>query len=286
MAVTTSKAAGAGFRHVRVYSLDTNGLGVVPDTYDADTAYDGIHLEMAKALSLTVPDPQNIAHTGDDRVMQVDLLPPTEAVTGELRTGHTNLAADALLSNVKVAALADMVVTGYGTDQQGKEPVVLILGYRQAVVTDPARADKGSRCWIWTLLPKALVYAKAGPQEEGGADENSYTVQPTVVSAYPWLIAFTCATEGFLETQMLRGVSQYRPHLAYWEGDAAETAFDFTLTPAAITKVKVFHWVALTGVVTDVTLTVTITTTEITFGAAPAAGDIVIAFYEIADAVC
>jgi hypothetical protein len=89
MAATTKKAAGAGFRHCRIYALDSNGLGVVP-AGDADTAYDGLHFDMAKALTPTIPDPTVLAHTGDDKVGQIDLLPPTEAVSFEMRTGHTN----------------------------------------------------------------------------------------------------------------------------------------------------------------------------------------------------
>jgi hypothetical protein len=286
MAAISQKAAGAGFRHARIYQLDSNGLGLVPATYDADTAYDGVCIELPKALTLTVPDPQTIAHTGADRVAQVVLLPPTEAVTGELRAGHTDLEVEGIVGGTKVQELADFVVGGVGTDQQGKEPDVGVLGYRQAAVTDPSRADRGSKCWIFNMLPKATLFAKGGPAEEGGADENTFTVQPKVVSAFPWLIEFTCADNGFLEAQVLKGVSQYRPHLAYWKGDATETAFDFTYTAAATTKVKVYHWVLSTGIVTDVTATVTITTADITFGTAPAAGDIVIAFYEMADAVC
>jgi hypothetical protein len=284
MAATTKKAAGAGFRHCRIYALDSNGLGVVP-AGDADTAYDGLHFDMAKALTPTIPDPTVLAHTGDDKVGQIDLLPPTEAVSFEMRTGHTNLEIDALVSNINVVDLADIRSLGVATDQQGKEPDVLILAYRQSVDTDSG-TSKGARRWNWILLPKAVAFAKAAGFEEGGADENSYNVQPRVVSQYPWLIDFACTSEGFLTTQLLKGIAEFRPHIAYWEGDGTEVAFDFTLTAAAITKVKVFHWVLSTETSSDVTGTVTITVNDITFASAPAAGDIVIAFYEIADAVC
>lgn len=280
---TTKQAAGAGFRHCRIYELDENGFGVVPAT--GATGYSGVWFSLAKALTITVPDPQIMQHIGDDRVGGVDLLPPTEALSAELRTGKSNLEVDAILSNINVVALGQMQVSGAGTSKQGTEPQICILAYRQAIDIDPASATKGARRWYWVIMSKALVFPRLGAMEEQAVDENTYTVQPMVFSKYPWGVQFEEATEGFTDAQLIRGISQYRPHLEFWEGDGVVVAFDFptTLQAAATTRVKVFHYVDSTGVVTDVTATVTITTADITFGAAPAADDIVIAFYEIAD---
>jgi hypothetical protein len=281
--VATTKVSGAGFRNLRVYALNSDGFGVVPTP--GEDGYDGFRVALAKALTLTVPDPTIISHTGDDRVGAVDLLPPTEAVTGEIRTGRTDLTLDALLTNTKVRALEEMQAGVMGTDQQGMEPDIAILGYRQSVDADEVSTNKGQRNWLWVLLTKALIFPKWGPFEEGGADENTYTLQPRVFNKYPWGLPFTLANDGCLEAQIIRGISRYRPHLAYWEGEGAETAFLFStgFKAAAADRVKVYHWVAATGVVTDVTATVTITVDSITFTVAPADGDIVIAFYEIAD---
>ena len=284
MAATT-RVSGAGFRHLRIYSLNSDGFGVIPAPGAA--GYNGLQVAVAKAMTLTIPDPQIISHTGDDRVSQIDLLPPTEGVAGEIRTGRTDLTLDALLANTKVRALASMQAGVMGSDQQGMEPDVCVLAYRQAVDADLTSANKGQRNWLWVLLSKALIFSKWGPMEEGGADENTYTLQPRVFSKYPWGISFALADDGCLEAQVIRGVSRYRPHLAYWEGTGAVLEFNFSTGfqgPADIAdRCKVYHWVALTGVVTDVTATVTIAADGITFLAAPADGDIVVAFYEIAD---
>lgn len=280
---TTKQAAGAGFRHCRIYELDANGFGVVPAT--GAVGYDGLWFSLAKALTITVPDPQIMQHVGDDRVGGVDLLPPTEALSAELRTGKSNLEIDAILSNINVVVLSEMQVTGAGTSQQGTEPQIGILAYRQAIDIDPASATKGARRWYWVLMTKALVFPRLAPMEEQAVDENTYTVQPMVFSKYPWGIAFELATEGFIDAQLIRGISQYRPQLSFWEGDGAVVAFTFDadLQAAAIDRVNVFHYVDATGITTDVTLTETITTADITFGVAPAVDDIVTAFYEIAD---
>jgi hypothetical protein len=287
MAATTKQAAGAGFRELRVYELNQYGIPLSSSMpASAADPYDGLDASIAKALTITVPDPQIIQHTGDDRVAAVDMLPPTEAITAEMRTGHTNLELDALLQNVNVVALGEMQMMGRGTDQQGLEPDLCILAYRQAVRTGATLA--GARCYIQAMMPKAAVFPKAGPMEEQAVDENSYTVNPRICTEYPWGSAFVLGTEGYVSSQLLHGISDKRPHLCVFEGDAAEVNFDFSAAfqGAHVDKIKVYLWVLSTQITTDVTATVTaITTASIDFTApgAPLAGDIVIVSYEIAD---
>ncbi len=126
-----------------------------------------------------------------------------------------------------------------------------------------------------------------GPVEEGGQDENTYSFVPSVVAQYPWGIKFTEVTEGCIEGQMIQGISVGKPVLWGWLGDGVVVAFNFPTAMPPMPddggfKVKVYHWVAATKTTTDVTATVTITATEITFAVAPADGDLVYAFYELA----
>jgi hypothetical protein len=284
---TTTKATGAGFRRLQVFELDNDDLPLVAES--SGTAESGKHASGAKALTLTIPDPQILHNTGDDRVDSIDMLPATEGIGIELRTGKTNLELDAMLSNVEAFQLGDMKAMLMQTDQQGCEAQVCILGYRQSQDTDPTSATKGARRWNWVLIPKALVYPKAGPMEEGGQDENTYTVVPQVVTRWPWGIAFTDGTEGAEEAQIIRGICEGAPVMDAWLGDAARV--EFTLSKTAmekycdveldeIPKVKVWTFSKDDDVVTDVTDSISITTTTLTFGAAPEADDVIIAFYE------
>ncbi len=276
--MTTQIAAGAGFRHVQVLPLSANLLPLVGAT--GATGDIGKQASGAKAFTLNVPDAQIISHTGDDRVSGMDMLPATEGATAEIRTGKTNLELDALLSNVEAFALGEMSAMLHQTNQQGCEIQACVLAYRAAQDADPSSASKGARRWIWVMLPSALIFPKPGAMEEGGKDETAYTVVPSVVTAWPWQIAFSDATEGATEGQFARGISEGPPMLESWEGDGIVVAFDLAETARAITAAKVFHWVALTGVASDVTAAVVITTADITFTVAPAADDIVTAFYE------
>ena len=277
---TTKIATGAGFRHVQVLPLDANSLplvGAAGSTGDIGKTASG-----AKTLTLNVPDAQTITHTGDDRVINIDMLPATEGVTAELTTGKTNLELDALLTNVEVFTLGEMQAMLHQTDQQGCEIQVCLLAYRAAQDADPSSATKGARRWVWVMMPSAIVFPKPASMEEGNPDENSYMVVPQTVTAWPWAIAFSDTTEGATEAQLARGISEGPPLLEAWEGDGTETEFDLSETARSTDAVKVYHWVAATKTASDVTSSVTITTSSITFSTAPASGDKIIAFYETA----
>lgn len=281
---TTTMAAGAGFRHLRVYALNpTTGLLLVP-TPGAD-GYGGLQASLAKALTLNVPDPQILQHTGDDRVGATDMLPPTEAIGAEIRTAHWDLDLNALLSNINVVQAGEMNIAALGTSQLGLEPNVAILGYRQSVDTDPVGGTKGARRWNWVMLPQAQVFPKLSPMEEQAVDVNTFTVNPKIVSKYPWGIAFDEGVEAYYEAQVLYGISQHRPHLEAWEGDGAVLIFNLPtgFEAAETSRMTVWHYVASTGVTTDVTSTVTLAVDSITFGTAPAVDDIVTCFFERAD---
>jgi hypothetical protein len=283
--MTTEKVQGTGFRHAQILALGSNLLPLVATA--GATAYEGVTVNAARALTLNTPEPQIIHHAGEDRVMQVDFLPPTEAATGELTTGMMNLTLDALLSNVNVVDVGDMKVEWEGTDQQGNEIQACVVAYRQALVSDPSLGDFGARRWEFVLIPVAKLYPRKGPWEQSGDDENTYTVQPQVATAYPWGIALAEATEGHTQGQIARGISEGRPKLIAWMGDGTVTDFDLPATAkldgSGEPKIKLYHWVASTEEATDVTDTETLTADSVTFTTAPAADDIVVAFYELAD---
>ena len=279
-----AKSVGAGFRHAQVCALDPD-TGLLLASVAGAIAYEGLVIEMARTLTLTAPDPQIIQHPGDDRVGQVDLLPPTEAYSAELHTGKMNLTLDALLSNVNVVTLGDMKLALSGTDQQGLEPQMMLLGYRQALDSDPDSSTYGQRLWEWVMFPSTRLFAKPGSMEAGGDDEHTYTVQPSIVTSYPWAIAFTAGVEGATEGQIIRGISRGRPHICNWLIDAVPTtALTMPITAKADEAgtsfaIKVFLYHA--GVASDITSAAVLGADEITATGA-VEDDIVTAFYELA----
>jgi len=247
----------------------------------AATAETGERLSLAKAFTPNFPDGQVIQFTGDDKPQGQLNLSPTELSNIELRTGMGNLPVDALLTGVNVVDLAGGKVVGRETDKDGCLADVLLLAYQQAIDKDPTSATFGATIWHYFLVPLAQVRPYSGPMEEGNAGEARYTATPQKVKQWPWAIAFSNTTEGFTETTTLEGYLDGPPVLDGWLGNGTLTAFNFSQTPldTDTPKMKVVHWVALTGVATDVTATVTLSDTSITFGTAPAADDLIYAFY-------
>jgi len=286
--MTTQQVAGAGLRHVDLLAIDANGIPLASGT--ATNGYEGLHLALAKALTLTTPEANVVQMTGDDRVGGQIALGPTEMASFELRTGKDNLEADALLSDVSVVDIGDMKAILQETCKRGQEPEVCVLAYQQAVDTQKGSATRGSTHWIWYLFPRAKLVQQPPSREEGAQAETTYMGYPQVVESYPWAISFATGTEGAEEGQYIRGIAQNPVKIEAWLGDGLEVDFLWTDTPAVDSagdpKCTVWHWVLSTETSSDVTSSVTLDTTDITFVTAPADGDIVIAFYELADVPC
>jgi hypothetical protein len=278
------KAAAVGLRHGRIYVIGSDGLPEAPSWGTPDVAYDGSAIDGIATFTATIPDAQIIPHVGEDRVLQVDALASQEPITVEMMSALTDLALDALIQNVKVQALNELQIMPRATDQQGLEPDLAILAYRQSTSMDAA--TKGARMWQGNILGRAVIFPKLPAGEQGGKNERTFTVQPKVVSQQVWGIALTLAENGCLETQIYDIQSYQRPHLAIWKGDGIVTAFDFTTGLIPITPtvtVSVFHYDVGTGITTDVTSTATVTSADITPVALPADGDKIMAMYQLLD---
>lgn len=280
---TSGKGVGGGLRHLRVWALDANNMPLVASALAA--AETGEQLNLAKAFTPNFPDGQIIQFTGDDAAQGQLNMAPTEMSSIELRTGVGNLDVDALLTGINVVSLAGGKVIGRETSKDGCLADVLLLAYQQSVDKDAASANFGNTNWRYYLVPVAQVRPYSGPLEEGNAQESRYMATPQKVKAWPWKIAFSNTTEGFTEASVLEGLLDGPPVLDGWLGNATLVEFEFSATPLDVDtpKIKVVHYVALTGVATDVTGDVTIDTDGITFGTAPAVDDLVYAFYASAE---
>ncbi|HET19254.1 MAG TPA: hypothetical protein ENO16_01410 [Chromatiales bacterium] len=277
--MASGKGAGGGLRHLNVWALDDNNMPLVASALAA--AETGERLNLAKAFTPNFPDGQIIQFTGDDKPQGQLNLSPTEMSSIELRTGMGNLPVDALLTGVKVVDLAGGKVIGRETDKDGCLADVLLLAYQQGIDKDDEAATFGATIWHYFLVPLAQVRPYSGAMEEGNAGESRYTATPQKVNQWPWALAFATVTEGFTEASVLEGYLDGPPVLDGWLGNGTLTEFEFSQTPldTDTPKMKVVHWVAATGEATDVTGTVTLSATSITFVAAPAEDDLIYAFY-------
>ena len=281
-------ASGAGFRYAQVLEFGSGYTSLLPKGASpaGATSEQFLQLSCAKSFNTTFPDAQIISHTGDDGICGVMMLPPNETVSIELSTGKTNLTADALLQGLNVVTLGDMVALVQGAIPQRYIQVGMLF-YRQAIITDPASSMKGGDCWIWAICPKTKVAPKKGPWEEGGADENAYTVLPQVVKRHLWGIDFAVVTEGTIAGQIIYGICYGPPKFVSWTIDAVpllvlDLPESAKLQDGSDTDyaVKVFRVAAADGTVTDITATSTLTDPDEITIVGGLEDDVIYAFYE------
>jgi len=270
MAAPSAVRSGVGFRNVRVFALDADGYPAATDT----SAYEGIAITGSKALTIEDPEPQQIIHRGDDRIFALDVLPPTDPISGELRVGKISDTVDAALSDDAAFTVGEANFFGIGTDSRGDEDQVALLAYRQAVDTDPNSANFGARRWEFRLFPKCFVIRREGGFEDTPED-RAYTVRPQFVRSHLWGVDFDAATEGFEQAQGLRGVSEFKPKIVAFLGDTSATTFTFPSGATAQATGKIVSWID--GVLTTAD---TLGTDSIGFAVAPDTDAVIVVFYE------
>lgn len=268
--------SGAGVRNFQIFALDSNGYPAATTT----AAYEGIQMSGIRSLTITDPAPRVVTHFGDDRVIALDVLPPTEALSGEMVVSKINDTADAALQGgPKSFTVGQFKLYPVRTDKSGSESQVGVLVYQQAVDSDRDSASNyGKRYWNCNIFPKAWVFPR-----QPGFDENptavTYTVQPQIVMKHLWGVDFNTTTEGVDDAQVIRGVSIDKPHLCAFKGDGSTTNFTLTTPATSVASMKV--WDATDG--SDEAANVTLTTSTIGFttGGAPTADHIIVSLYEV-----
>jgi len=272
MTVSTVRS-GVGLRYVQVFALAEDYPAAT-----STTAYEGVSISGARSLSITDPEPRQINHVGDDRLFALDVLPPTEPVTAELRVAKVNDTLDAVLGDDLAFTVGEAQMFGVGTSNRGEEDQVGILAYRQALDTDPTSSSYGTRRWSFYIIPKAIVVSREGSMDDN-PEEKVYSIYPQLTKEHLWGLAFSTATEGFLQAQIIRGVSEYKPHIVAWQvADTAAVTLSFpSAYPAQSTsKITVWHDGVL---ITPGTLA----TGSIEFaGGSLSTSDYVVCFYEVA----
>lgn len=272
MTTPSTTRAGVGFRHCQVLVLDSS-------SYPASTssaAYEGDQIEGARSLAITDPEPQQIVHRGDDRVFQLDTLPPTEPISGTLTVSKTNDAVDDLVTDDIVFTVGEMSLLALGTDNRGDENQCALLAYRQTLDVSGG-ASEGSRRWEFRLFPKCYVIPIASGFDVDTPEERTFAIRPQFVAYHLWGTALATATEGCLRAQAFRGISEYKPRLVAFDGDGTTTDFLFSPSYQAASTDKQSLWI-------DGTLQTagqyTMTTAGPTFQTAPTTQNKIVMFYE------
>lgn len=274
MANGPSITSGAGLRRIQFYLL--NSSGYPSGDQSGATPYDGVNLEGPRSMNINGPDVRRVQHVGNDRLIAQDYLPPTDGVSADITTAKQNLAADATMTDASTINVGQTTMGGMYTDKQGEEPDLCVIAYRQALNT--TAGSSSTRVWQTYMFPVSRMVPRGASPQEGGADENAYSLTPSVATSPPWGTAFTAITTGYTEAQYLRFTSENPPMMDAWTGNGTLTTFTLSWTPISTAKTAVI----VNGVAASVS-SVDTSNKTVTVSVAPANDSAVVAWYETTD---
>lgn len=279
MAAPTKKIFTVGLNAARIYELDQDDGTIASSNA---TAYDGLSVGGPVLFTYEPPDPESIAHPGNNQVLQRDVLPSLEASSGSLEVSRSDVDTIAALTNVNVFnPVTDINSIAWQTNQQGTEPTVGLLVYAQA------KTAAGLRAWSTFVFPKAVIIPKPKGMSREQAN-HAYFVQPQSAAKHIYGVALNSTDDGATSAEVIEYQSNYRLHVAGWTTTSTETDYNFASGLKYTNNGSAGIIVTKNG--TKMTYGATADATHytadadgITFGAALTNGDKVVALYELAD---
>jgi hypothetical protein len=273
MTAPNTTRAGVGVRKLQIFALDANGLPDAPST----AAYEGINVSAVRNVNVTDPAPRIVVVFGDDKPQIVDILPATEPITAEMTVSKLNDLVDAAVQGGPQSfTVGEMKMYPIRTNHSGDESQIGVVVYQQAIDADrDSPTNYGKRYWNAYIFPRAWLFPHAVPFDENPTAQV-YTVQPQYFMKHLWGTTLEEATEGAVDAQAIRVVSEYKPHFVAFRGDGSTTAFTLATNAQSTAKMKV--WV---GGVLQVIASAAVTTSAITFTSAPADLSKIISSYEV-----
>lgn len=280
MTAPTKKIFTVGLNAARIYELDQDD-GAIASTNA--TAYDGLSVGGPVVFTYEPPDPESIAHPGNNQVLQRDVLPSLESSSGVLEVSRTDYDLIVALTNTNVFnPTTDINSIGWQTNQQGTEPTVALLVYAQG------KLPSGVRGWSTYVIPKSVIIPK--PKSMSREQSNhSFFVQPQASSKHIYGVAFNATDDGFTSAEVNEYQSNYRLHIAGWTTTSTETVYSFDASQQYTANAGAGIIVTKNGVKMTYSATPSGTTqystsaSAITFGSALTNGDKVVALYELAE---
>jgi len=271
MAAPSKKAFGVGLNGAYIIPLTTAGYPAATAT----TVYEGLVVGGPASLEITLPDPSQIVHIGNNAVLQRDQLPSTDLSSAVLTVSRQDLDTLATITGAKVQTIGELHMLPMQTSQQGLEPTVGFYAYQQL------KDENGNRRWATWVFPKVTMSPKPGSLSRE-ARTLTYNITPNVTKKTIAGTALSVADNGCVSAEFMVYESNYRLGIVAWLGDNSAVDFDFpTNRQAAIAHADNIR-VYVNGTLT--TVGITLGTDDLTFGTAPASGAVIVAIYDMADA--
>jgi hypothetical protein len=271
MAAPSKKAFGVGLNGAYIIPLTTAGYPAATAT----TVYEGLVVGGPASLEVTTPDPAQIVHIGNNQVLQRDQLPSTDTSSAVLTVSRQDLDTLAAITAVKVQTVGDLNMLPMMSSQQGLEPTVGFYAYQQL------KDESGNRRWNTWIFPKVTISPKPGSLSRE-ARTLAYNITPNTTKKTIAGTLLSVADNGCVSAEYMIYESNYRLGVVAWLGDNSETDFAFPTARQAAAASNDAIRVYVNGTLT--TTGITLGTDDLNFAVAPAAGAVIVAIYDMADA--
>lgn len=278
MTAPNKKLFPLGLEAGRIYKLNSDG---VPDATGL-TAYDGIAIGGPTVFSMDDVSREQIAHPGNNGVLQYDSLPGVDPVGGKLAGSRIDFDTIAAVTNTKVFVEGDTNWIGRMTNtEQAALPDFAMVLYTQS-----KQKTGNARTYNTLVFPSLTLAPQNRNLQRERSDPTNYLLTFAKTTQDITGRAWTLADDGATAKVYNEGESFYRIHYAFFLSDGTGPAYSFSAgLQAANTTMNVY--VITAGVGVERTTNVTKATDKITFTTTqPAAGTIIaVKYYLLASAI-
>jgi hypothetical protein len=182
--------------------------------------YYGLVLYGPKGLAVNITEPRKITHIGQDRPLQIDWLPATEAMDAELTASATELNIESLVMGVKSETIGTAQLLPLQTSQMGFEPVVGAWFARQT------ENISGLRRWESYVFSAAKIIFMPSAMTDATADLR-YKIAPSIAISKLWGDSWNSSANGATTAQMGQLATTGYPYLCAWQSTTSDLAFAF-----------------------------------------------------------
>lgn len=226
---THNQTTGIGLRMVHIARRDDDGAFEVLGSPAVGTAYAGVRVNKARALTVTPAEPQRIAARGDDVTYHTFQESPTESPTGELRTQQSDIDVIELITGVLDFGSGEAGMVPLSTDELGTEDPIMIWGTRKAVDD-----ETGTRAWETYMLLNATATARPAGFEVDTIGEFVWNIVCNSSDQDHFGRTMTALIHGCTEAAYMLIKTRYRFWVDAFLGNGIET--EFTLSKGAAVK--------------------------------------------------
>lgn len=282
-------AIPSGFRFME-FLQTSNGIitgGLTPHVAGQRQMATGYHLQGARTVDPSVPDPVVIPIEGDDGTMATEVFDAAELPGGVLENAVTDLLFDGFLQNTKVQDLtaggSGGVVMGSLAPKTALRTGVCAVFQQQAKST--SNNKRGAREWYILIAPSCTIKPLGSSKTMKAFNPNRFRLDTSVVSKTPWGTPFTIADNNFTQTPLIPMVSERPIRLFAFVGNGTQTEFDLPYTLIDGYDYALHESGIRQVITTDFTITTNNDISTVAFTSAPAEGALCGGWMQVANLV-